>query len=324
MKNIIFADDKTIKQPKGALIVEKPQEQDHILGGEAGEDFDILMENGQWLDERPEPELQRNNKGDTFMCVTYSLNNIHEYIYKKRYDEIINFSDIFVGVGSGTIRGRGNSKRTVAEWKRTHGWVKEGDYPYLDDMTLDEVYKPLTSALLKKGLEGLDLATTRYKWVGDNSATAIKAGLKHSPVQVDVQQYNIKNGIVYWNSVSQAYIHEVAIVGYVDGKYWIIEDSENEQYLKYAWNYPFGSPMIHCIKKTMKIEILKKKGHSALCVKTYDEPSLIAFSGGDITAETLFKSVYGIRGWNEVPIKEVDEWPFPIKHIFNSNPYRGN
>ncbi len=322
---ITFATPKTLVQPSGVgLVIEAPQEQDHILGA-SGPEFQALVKDGQWINFIPNSELQRNRNGDTFMCVSYSLNNIHEFLFGMAFNETINKSDLFLGSGSGTIRGQGNSKRTVAEWNRLHGFVLETEYPYTPETTLDQAYAPLTRALLDKGMKQLDFYSFNYKWLADNSAASIMGGLTFSPVQVDVSgSYKTdRNGYITWDSNYPTYTHEVMIFGYEKGICWYVFDSETEQYLKFAWFYPFGSPMIHAVKKTMNIQILKKKNGSALCIKTFNEPSLIAFSGGDITAETLFKSIYGLTDFGQIPITLVDEWPFPIRHIFHSQPYQG-
>jgi len=327
MPEIIFATPEDLKQPVGGLVVESPQDEDHVLGAEGatGPDFDVLVDDGQWANYAPNPELQRNRFGDTYMCVSFSANNIAEFLVKRQYDEFVNWSDIFLGIGSGTIRGSGNGKRKVADWRRLNGYVLESDYPYTQDMTLDQVYSPLSASLLALGKKNLNFYSFLYKWLGDNSVQSLMNGLKYSPLQVDVSgSYRMDaNGYVIWDESNPVYAHEVAIFGYEYGKCWYVFDSETLQYLRFAWNYPFGSPMIHAVKRNMHIEILKKKGGSALCVKTSGEPSLIAFSGGDITAETLFKSLYGISDFKQIPITEVAEWPYPIKHVFHSQAYQG-
>lgn len=320
--DLIFATEETLIQPVGGLIVEDPQEQDHVLGA-TGPDFDVLVEDGHWAPFTPSPELQRNKFGDTFMCVSYSNNNIHEFLLNRLFGEVVNMSDIFLGVGSGTVRNRGNSKRSVAEWKRLNGFVLESDYPFGENTTIDQAYAPLTSELLAKGLRGLDQYTFGYKWLADNSPATIKAGLKYSPVQVDVLgSYKVgKNGYIVWDADYPTYAHEVAIFDYEEGKCWWVFDSESMQFIKFDWNYPFGSPMIHALKRSMNIQIFKKKGQAGLAVKAFGEPSMIVFSGGSIIGEALFKSIYGITEFKQLPIKEVDEWPYPIRHILNCNPY---
>ena len=97
MPNIIFATPDTLKQPKGGLVIEAPQEQDHVLGA-SGPDFDVLCADGHWADFMPVPEIQRTIDGDTFMCVSFSNNNISEFIMRKAFGETVNMSDIFLGV----------------------------------------------------------------------------------------------------------------------------------------------------------------------------------------------------------------------------------
>lgn len=328
-EKIIFATKKTLKQPSAqGLVIEAPQAKDHILGaaGElGGPAFEILVPDGQWAPYMPESELQRNDFGDTFMCVSFSLNNTHEALLKRLYDEIINKSDLFLGVGSGTVRGRGNSKRAVADFNRLNGFVLEGDYPYLRSTTLDDAYKPLTRALLEKGKKSLDIFDFGYKWLADNGYVSIKDGLKYSPVQVDVSgSYKMdRNGHVVWDRNNEAYTHEVIIFGFEEGKCWHVFDSETEQFLKFTWFYPFGSPMIHSVKKNMKIQLFKKAGQAGIAIKHVSEPSMIVFSGGSVSGDALFKSLYGIKDFKELPITEVAEWPFPVRHMINTNPTRG-
>lgn len=328
MSEIKFASPDEIIIPKGyGLIQEEIGEKDHILGASsdlAGPDFAVLAPNGQWSDVMPETEIQRNQYGDTFMCVSFSLNNTHEFVIKKQFGEDINKSDIFLGKGSGTIRGQGNGKRTVAEWNRTNGFVFEGDYPYLSTTTLDDVYKPLTSELLAKGKKNLDAWVFNYKWLPDNSISSLKEGLKYSPIQVDISASYKTNadGFIVWDTSHETYNHEVLIFGYEEGICWYVFDSECNQYLKFSWTYPFGSPMIHSVKKKNMVTIYKEKGKPALAVKHAGEDSLIAFSGGSVSGENLFKSLYGVKDFKQLPITEVQKFPYPVKHLINTNLYQ--
>lgn len=328
-KKIVFATEETIVQPSGTgLIVEAPQEQDHVLGA-TGPEFEVLVPTGQWDDFMPIGELQRNGRGDTFMCVSFSCNNAHEFLHSRLYKEEINKSDTFLGVGSGTVQGRGNSKRTVAEWNRLNGFVLESDRPFITgqgqaDTFINDAYAPLTQELRGKGLKQLEYYTFNYKWLPDNGVNSIKVGLTMSPVQVDVLgSYKIDaGGLVIWDKYNPTYAHEVLIFGYEEGKCWHVFDSESDQFLRFAWGYPFGSPMIHSIKKKMKIQLYKKAGQSGIAFKHVSEPSMIVFSGGSVEGGALFQSLYGITDFSQIPLIEVAEWPFPVRHMLNTNPIR--
>ena len=319
-KDIVWATKETVVQPKGGLVIENPQEQDHVLGAAvAGPDFEVLVPDGQWHAYLPGAEIQRNRFGDTFMCVSFSHQNACEIIVNRRYGDLMNMSDIFLGVGSGTTRGEGNSKRAVAEWARLNGFVLETDYPYTPDMTLDQVYAPLTAALLAKGKANLDKWSFLYKWVGSSTPGALKDALRYSPLQVDVTGTYPMNekGIVQYDK--SPFCHEVLIFGYEDGVCWHVFDSEASQYIRFAWDYPFGSPMLHSLKKKATPMIYKEKGKPALAVKHPTEPLLIAFSGGSVRASDLFFALYGATDFKQLPIKEVDKFEFPIGHLINTN-----
>lgn len=316
-------------QPVGGLIVEAPLEQDHVLGATGdqigGPDFEVLVPDSHWAPFVPSPELQKNRFGDTYMCVSYSNNNAHEFLIKQKFKEDVNMSDLFLGKGSGTIRGQGNSKRGVAEWKRLNGYVLESEYPYTPDTTLDKAYAALSKDLLDKGKANLSKGYEfLYKWLGAASQTpqALLEGLKYSPLQVDVGGSYAMNskGYVVWQGGS--YNHEVLVFDYEIGKCWWVFDSETMQYLKFAWTYPFGSPMIHAVKKKAMLQLLKKIGQSGIAVKHPTEPCLIAFSGGSVSGDNLFKAIYGIVSFSQMELTEVQEWPYPIKHLIQTFPQR--
>lgn len=321
MNNLVFATKKTLKQPTGGLIVEAPLEQDHVLGA-SGPDFEPIVPSGQWHEHLPSAELQRNRHGDTFMCVSFSNNNAHEVLMKRLFGEELNMSDLFLGVGSGTTRGRGNSKRTVAEWKRKNGFVMESDHPYGPDMTLDQAFAPLAKALLAEGLKNLEEFEFGYKWTPSNDPASLIHGIKFSPLQVDVVgSYKMnREGHIVWGG--GFYNHEVLIVGFEDGKCWHVFDSETEQLLKFAWKYPFGSPMIHSVKKKTGLRLYKRIGQAGIAIKHVSEPSLIVFSGGSVEGGTLLLSLYGVASFKDLPIIEVQEWPYPVRHAINTNPLR--
>jgi len=300
-----FADPQNIKQPKGGLILEERDERDHILG--AAVSWPIINRSGQWRDFAPVPELQRNKHGDVYGCVSFSYNSIHEFLHKKLYNTEINFSDRFTVVGSGTIPYRGNGKRTVAEWGRKNGWVEEARWPYTSEMTVDEYYNngKISQEILDEGKQNSRKLEKGYQWLPNNSIESIMDGLTRSPVQVDVEKYqfNSKGNIINSNSGN---IHEVAIFGYRND-YWEVWDSENLQFIKIDFDYKFGNPMIHSLKKKIMFEIYKKKGEPALYRLNQKDGLLVPFSDGVIPGGDLFKTLYV-----DYFFKEVDELPYPI------------
>lgn len=299
-----FAEVSKVKQPSGGLKLESPEERDYILGALVT-NF-VKQKTNRYRDLLPKIELQRNKNGDTYLCVTFSLNNVHEILYRIQYGTEINFSELFVGIGSGSVRGQGNGKRTVAEWKRKNGFVWEEDYPYTLEMTLDQVYQALTKELLEKGKQNLSLYEFGYQWLPSNSPQQLLEGLWYSPLQVDVERYSFNDKGYIVNS-GTGYIHEVVIFDYEEGKCWWVFDSESNQFLKFDWNYNFGSPMIHSLKKKNMAKIYKKKGEPALYFLNPKDQKLVSFSDGVITGGDLFKTLFV-----EYYFEEFDELPYPV------------
>lgn len=301
-----FADPQNIKQPCGGLILEDRDERDHILG--AAEEWEIINKKKRWRDFMPVFELQKNRRGDVWGCVGFSYNSAHEFIHIKRYGKEINKNDRFIVVGSGTIPNRGNGKRAVAEWGRKSFWIDEPIWPYTEDMTIEEYYNDgivpqefIDQAILLKSSYEL-----QYQWLPGNTQKHILDGLQFSPVQVDVERYSFNNKGYIINTQTGFY-HEVLIFDFEEDECWWVFDSETNQVLKFDWNYNFGSPMIHSLKKKNMTKIYKKKGQPALYFLNPKDEKLVSFSDGVISGGELFKTLFA-----EYYFDEYDELPYPI------------
>lgn len=320
MSEIIFATPDTVQQPTGGLILIEREEQDHVLGatGYTGYDFDILVTDAHWSPFAPVAELQTTKYGDLFGCVSFSKNNAKEFIHKKRYLEEINCSDVFLTVGSGTIRNQGNSKKAVAEWDRLNGFVLEAQYPLLPDMNLDQVYQPIPKNLLIDGIKSLEIFESLYKWLTDNKPSTILTGMTFSPVQVDIEGRYVFNSKGYVMNTGVGYTHEVLIFDFEPKECWYVFDSERLQYLKFDWNYSFGSPMIHAWKKKVMKNLYRKLGQKAIGLYVPDVGGLYLYRDGiDNTGVTVAGgSVFKALGYTYDLAQKVDEWPYPVKGEF--------
>jgi len=184
---MITAKPNEVIMPKGGLLPFIEEVKDRILGGVNSRLGEILNPEGNWFDFAPAPELQRNKYGDVYGCVSFSLDNILEILGLKQFNENTNRSDRFLVVGSGTIPGQGNSKKSVANWLIRNGYVTEDKYPYSEEMTIKEYYKkPMPDNLLKEGLVNKMKYDVTYEFLPDNSFKWISEGLKYSPLWVDV------------------------------------------------------------------------------------------------------------------------------------------
>lgn len=282
-------------------IEEGRTEKDWVMGGQGAYNQDILMPNGQWLDNLVVKELQRNGRGDVWGCVSFSAMNCCEIIYKKRYGEEVNFSDRKVVVGSGTDPKKGNSMNTVAEYIRTMWTVLESEYPYSPTMTIEEYYQAIPQDVITKALQSLKNFEVNHAWLpranGGSSVFStpdqIKEALTYSPVQACVGPNEERNGIIYFSD-SGVYFHAITIVGYVEGKHWIVFDSETLELTIYDWNYRFGFPKIYSLKKKEPRVFYKELDKPAIYQKGEDGMYYGIDSGTD------FKSLFGEFSSNQI------------------------
>jgi hypothetical protein len=302
------------------LIIDRAPEDFEFGASKLSSTRKVLCPDGQWTEYLPAHfELQRNNYFDSYGCVSYSRNNAHEILHKRLYGYDIDWDDRDLVVGSGTKPNQGNGVKAVADWARKYGTIKDrGDIPAT--MFQDEYYAwkrgETENNEASKTLELFDIGyewLPTYNWSGSySSSEQLMEALLYSPIQASVDgnyQYNADGTIgrlINWS-------HEIVIVGYVKGKYWLIYDSECEQLLKFEWTYKFGFPISHSLKKK-NMQLYKKIGSPAIYFKRYDKNSLIPFSDGSITGGELFKSIYGLD-YSLLPIEKVNELPFPVEEM---------
>lgn len=316
---LTFATKETIKQPKNKIpLKHEIKPNDHVMGVGffTGPEWKVTCFHGQWTDIVIKVEIQKNIFGDTYWCVTFSCNNCHEILHVKLYGVEINKSERFLAIASGTIRGQGNSKGKVAETNRTVGFVKEEACPFLPSTSIDEAYAPLDTKLYDLAKQSLAMYEFGYKWLKDNKPETLKVGLQFSPVQVDVESYAFNEAGLIINSGGD-YIHEVIIIGYVEGEYWIVMDSENQQFVKFDWGYNFGTPMIHNLKKKFMPLIYKQQGSPALYFKHWSQDLLIPIADGVLVGGDLFKTLLGTSDYSSIPRVKNNgqDWvtlPFPV------------
>lgn len=295
MAEIIFATPETIVQPVGSLILEPRSEKDHILGAYDPKGMGkVVLEGGHWAPFAPAVEIQRVSDGDTYGCTCFSDNNIDEFIHKCKYNEEIDISDMFVTVGSGTIRGRGNSMKAAPEFKRKNGLLFEAEYPYSRTMTLDEFYKTLTPDLFVKAKLKLDLYDTGYLFTNGTGQQSLLDALQVSPLKVAIEGRYVFDAQGRLKNSGTDYNHAVVVFDYVldaNGSVveWWLFDSESQQFVKARGDYAFLSPMVKFLeKKTLAPMFIKLAGHNALFSPSPTEvgqsgkPALIPYEDGDV------------------------------------------
>ena len=248
------------------LIIDRDPEDYEFGASKLSAVRKVLVPDGQWLDYLPAVyELQRNNKFDSYGCVSFSHNNAIEILHKRVYCFEIDWDDRDLVVGSGTQPNQGNGIKTVAEWARKNGLIKDlGDIP--TTMSQEEYYSWIRSQKEKdEAVSFLDSNELGYEWLptcnfGRSYASneTLMEALLYSPIQASVDgnyQYNSDGTIgrlLNWS-------HEIVIIGYVKNKYWLVYDSESTTVLKFEWGYKFGYPLVHSIQKKKYENIPQKR-----------------------------------------------------------------
>jgi len=296
-------------------VVIKPE--DYVFGGITKIKGVILQPSGRWRNCLPRTELQRNNLGDVFGCVSFADNNADEMIHIKKYGHEININDRVLVVGSGTTPNVGNSPSVVSDWKRKNGFViGEDKWPYPADMSVSTYYNGgvVPQHLLDEAKKSLPIYKTGYQWLDQSilqgnmtvKPEKIQEGLKYSPIEVSVQgmyQYD-ESGHVKWTGGN--YTHEVVIMDWEDDCFWGF-DSEFNTIVKFRRDYPFGWPLLKHFEKKKNVgtarHVLNGKAISTLGLGGRFKDKYLTWINGDDA-----KMIYGDYK-NMKPLKSLTKDP---------------
>ena len=318
--------------------IRQPRIKNHIRAGGTSKDWHkgqellggivtrrILNPTRDWTPFVTDREIQRNaNNDDFYDCVTQSQWKSIETLANQQYNVILDESKRWTAIKGGTKQGQGASVNVISECIRTMGGVPESVCPSITD-TLAEFYQPIPSEIdsfenfLKGGF------TFNHEWMlrkgmfsEASSPEQMWDGLQYSPIPAAVDgEYRFTNDgmLKYgWSGPFIQYTHCVSIVGGVYNQYWLINDSENPHGLmKVEWPYCFGTPKIlYLIKKPM---LYKKNGDPTIYVKMWNQDLLLPFANGSMPGGDLFKSLFGISDYSQMPRTNVDVLPYPVSLI---------
>lgn len=214
-------------------------EKDYVFGSYGNLGGEVLQPDGKWIKYLPKGETQFNYGFEPNACVSFGTLNGVEILLNRMYGEISNFSDRFLAKVSGTTP-EGNNPQAVAEALRKSGVPREELWPITSDLTTwDKFYSAIPQSIQTIALEFLSRFAFKHEYVG-TSAASLKEALKYSPLGIAVSAWS-KEGDYYVSNFPNN--HWCTLVGYEDGKYWIIYDSysqDGEFTKKLAWNYNFS------------------------------------------------------------------------------------
>ena len=304
----------------------------------------IINESGDYTLFLPTGEKQATNYFDPYSCVSSSLTNVVETLLSLQMEWDItlkplleslgaldengkpNFSERFVAVGSGTIPGRGNSQHNVFEFVRKNGLVGEKHWPSRLDMTESEYFALTPQNIKDLGKKFLQYFSFEYEDVGESNAE-LKEALKRSPLcvvvggtylgsEIGMSLYRPVSLPVQYNHQVENYAQEYNVSDFSSSVPLIHDIFDSyEPFKKRFWEkYPFAYAKAIYLKKKLIPMMYKKIGQPAICFKHLAEPYLIAFADGSIPGGDLFKSLFGVEKYSDLPRQDVEEWPYPIKY----------
>lgn len=277
---------------------------------------------------------------------------IYKYLLQEKYideNNNVKFNACIVAVGSGTDPNRGNSVSPVVEWIRKNGLAPQSARDWNNSWTKAQFYKLLNQVEIDAGKPILKIFTPAHEWLptkmpGFSSvSTPIQMieGLKYGVLRVSVDgNYDTdENGLIsatlkgigklyYWNhSVTLrdyklkdgVTLEKLAKMGYNEQvnavEYWEVHDHYTKQILKFVGFYPFGDcKLIYFVltQKKNKSMIYKQNGSSALYIKHWSKDLLIPFKDGKLPGGDVFKSLYSVDNYSDMPRLNYDVLPFPV------------
>ncbi len=200
---------------------------------------EIKNSSANWAKYLPAIKNQKNGFFDSKGCTVFGTLNCLEAL--RNIDGSINvYSDRFTANVSGTDI-KGNYPESVAESIAKYGLVDENELPFNDTVTnVKEFYSynGKEQYLLSLGKDWANTHTFKY-WNVSKNAASIKENLQYSPLGISVFAWSRNAEGLYIRPPVFKDNHFACLFGFVEGKYWLIYDSYDNNIKQLAWNYPF-------------------------------------------------------------------------------------
>jgi hypothetical protein len=147
------------------LILETPNEKDHIIGGitvgglgvEKPQPLLIFPNGHGWLDTigAERGEVQANDHYDTYLCTIFGVAGALSDYMKKVYNYDLDISECIQGVMAGVTPGVGGTIRNSLESFRIKGWVDEGYRKFTSSTTQGQCFAVVTETIKKVAADKL-------------------------------------------------------------------------------------------------------------------------------------------------------------------------
>ncbi len=146
----------------------------------------------------------------------------------------MNYSDRFLAKISETKDG--NTPAKVAESLRHFGIVEENKWPFSSDIdTFEKFYAEIPADVLEEAKKFLNEYEFLHEYV-PTSPESLKQGLKLSPIGIGVPAWFQNEQGLYYRPEGMSDNHFTTLIGYEEGKYWIVFDSYENNIKHLDWN----------------------------------------------------------------------------------------
>lgn len=208
---------------------------------------------GQWLLTVP-PAVQQQNLGgfETDACTSWGTLDAIETYAREVYDDITYWSRRYLAETSGTTPGSGNDPMTVFQTLQNKGVVPDGEWPYTAAMNSDALFYAVPpSSLATKALEYPAQYAVSSEWV-TNDPQSLMGALEYSPLGIAgyAWELDVATGL-YVTPAGAPPCHFFSLVGYVNGNYWIIFDSYENDIKHLAWDYVFSDAIRYSVTRNV-------------------------------------------------------------------------
>lgn len=196
---------------------------------------------GSWL---PYAENQVINGVEPCDCIANGTLNAVEIMSKFQYQDMTEWSKRYLAQSSGTYP-PGNDPATVAQTLRKKGVVSETLWPTDTSITtLAQFYQEPPGLMTTLALDFIDQYDFSYEFLTSLTPDALKAALEYSPLGVGVYAWQVDpvSGL-YVNPNGLPAEHFVCLYDYLEGEYWLIFDSYDQNVKRLVWNFPFALAM---------------------------------------------------------------------------------
>lgn len=227
-------------QYKG-LIIKPLSPTDYRFGTLGGTPLNPGGHWGGWL---PYAEDQQINGIEPCDCIANGMLNAVEIMGRFQYQDMTEWSKRFLAKTSGTYP-PGNDPSTVGNTLRKKGVVNETTWPTDTTITtLAGFYEDIPSPYLTLALDFIDQYDFGYEFLTSLTPADLIAALQLSPLGVGVYAWELDPATGYYvNPNNLPAEHFVCLYDYVEGQYWLVMDSYDQNIKKLAWDFPFALGM---------------------------------------------------------------------------------